>query len=165
MPAATLEEALDAFDAFLRARGLRMTGQRRTLVRAALEQRGHFTAEDLHHRLVNEGEHVSLATVYRALLLLAEASIVEGHDFADGQRRFEPMLKREHHDHMVCRDCGAVVEFQSAEIERLQEQVVKKHGFQIAAHVHNLYVTCDAWRGTGRCDLRAKQRGRRGPHG
>jgi Fur family ferric uptake transcriptional regulator len=158
-----LVEALELFEEFLSRRGLRMTDQRRTMVRAALGHAGHFTAEDLHARLARDGESVSMATVYRGLSLLEEASIVEGHDFADGQRRFEPMLRRAHHDHMVCRDCGAVVEFQNEEIERLQRQVVESQGFQIHGHVLNLYVTCDAWRETKRCDRREKQgRVRRG---
>jgi Fur family ferric uptake transcriptional regulator len=164
VPEATLNEALSAFEDYLRSKGLKMTDPRRTMVRAALDQTGHFTAEDLHARLLREGERVSMATVYRALLLLEEAGIVEGRDFAPGQRRYEPMLRREHHDHMVCRDCGAVVEFQNERIEKIQEEVVRAHGFRIHSHVLNLYVTCDAARDGRTCErrerlLRAKRGG------
>jgi Fur family ferric uptake transcriptional regulator len=154
MPEATFDEALSIFEDFLRSKGLRMTDQRRTMVRAALVETGHFTAEDLHAHLVGDGEPVSLATVYRALSLLEEAAIVEGHDFADGQRRFEPMLRRPHHDHIVCRDCGAVVEFENPEIESLQDRVARDHGFRIEGHVHNLYVSCNAWRERRSCERR-----------
>jgi Fur family ferric uptake transcriptional regulator len=150
----TFDEALETFEHFLRARGLKMTDQRRTMVRAALVQRGHFSAEDLHQRLVGEGEGVSMATVYRALSLLEEAAILQGHDFADGQRRYERLLRREHHDHIVCKDCGAVIEFQDGEIERLQEAVVDREGFRILDHVLNLYCACTAFRSTGRCERR-----------
>jgi Fur family ferric uptake transcriptional regulator len=103
-----------------------------------------------------------MATVYRALAHLEEASILEGHDFADGQRRYERLLRREHHDHIVCKDCGAVIEFQDGEIERRQEEVVRREGFRILEHVLNLYCACTAFRATGACErreraLRAKQ--------
>jgi Fur family ferric uptake transcriptional regulator len=152
----TLDEALRTFDEFLRSRGLKMTEQRRTMVRVALDQRGHFSAEDLHQRLVGDGQAVSMATVYRALALLEEAAILQGHDFADGQRRYERMLRREHHDHIVCKDCGAVIEFQDGEIERLQEEVVHREGFRILDHVLNIYGACTAFRATGRCERRER---------
>jgi Fur family ferric uptake transcriptional regulator len=161
MPEATYDQAIAAFEEFLRGKGLRMTDQRRTMVRAAIEHQGHFTAEDFHDRLAGAGEHVSMATVYRGLSLLEEAAIVEGHDFADGQRRYERMLSREHHDHMVCRDCGAVIEFQNEEIERLQDQAAKARGFRIEGHVLNLYVSCDALRDTQSCERRDRQGRRR----
>jgi Fur family ferric uptake transcriptional regulator len=150
----TFEHALAAFEGFLRTQRLKMTGQRRNMVRAALDQRGHFTAEELHQRLVGEGEQVSMATVYRALRLLEDAGIVAGHDFADGQRRYERALKRDHHDHMVCVDCRTVIEFSDVEIERLQERAAKTHGFEIDEHNLTLYVRCREWREKGRCTRR-----------
>jgi Fur family ferric uptake transcriptional regulator len=162
MARATVDEALEVFEGFLRGKRLKMTDQRRHMVRAALEHRGHFTAEDLHRRLVTEGEAVSMATVYRGLRLLEEAAIVLGHDFADGQRRFEGGLKREHHDHMVCVECRAVVEFQDPRIEELQEEAAHVHGFRIVDHTLTLYVACDEWRDTGRCQRREERARRRG---
>jgi len=157
MPDPTLDQALQAFEAFLRAERLKMTGQRRNMVRAALEQEGHFTAEELYRRLVRDGEQVSMATVYRGLRLLEEAGIVEGHDFADGQRRYERALKREHHDHMVCIDCREVLEFENEEIERQQHKVAEDEGFEIEAHELTLYVRCKAWREKGECERRRKR--------
>ncbi len=151
---AILDQALDAFAAFLRSKRLKATEQRRTLVRAALEQPGHFTAENLHRAMVREGERVSLATVYRGLSLLEEAGLLEGHDFADGLRRYERALDREHHDHMICVDCRAVVEFQNPQIERLQEAVVKEHGFALHDHSLTLFVTCPGWRERKACERR-----------
>lgn len=150
----TLEQALSAFEEFLRSERLKMTGQRRQMVRAALAQHGHFTAEELYQRLVTEGEAVSMATVYRGLRLLEDAGIVEGHDFADGQRRYERSLQREHHDHMVCVDCRAVVEFQSTEIEAIQSRIAEENGFEIEEHNLTLYVRCKAWRDRGSCPRR-----------
>jgi Fur family ferric uptake transcriptional regulator len=163
MGKATADDALQAFEEFLRGKRLKMTAQRRHMVRAALEQPGHFTAEDLHGQLGRGSEGVSMATVYRALRLLEESGIVEGHDFADGQRRYEPKIERDHHDHMVCLDCRAVVEFQNERIERLQDDVARAHGFEIREHNLTLFVSCDAWRTTGACERReALGRRRRG---
>ena len=149
-----LDHALSVFEEYLRTERLKMTGQRRNMVRAALEQRGHFTAEELYQRLVNDGESVSMATVYRGLRLLEESGIVEGHDFADGQRRYEQAIKREHHDHMVCVDCRKVFEFQNPAIEEQQHKVAKDNGFEIQDHTLTLYVKCSAWRETGECPRR-----------
>ena len=149
-----IDHAISVFEELLRAERLKMTGQRRNMVRAALDQRGHFTAEELYRRLVGEGESVSMATVYRGLRLLEESGIVEGHDFADGQRRYEQALKREHHDHMVCVDCRRVFEFQNPEIEKQQRVVADDHGFEIEDHTLTLYVKCRNWRENGQCERR-----------
>ena len=116
-----------------------MTDQRRNLVRAALDQHGHFTAEELYRRLGGSGEPVSMATVYRGLSLLEDADLVEGHDFADGHRRYERALDREHHDHMICADCRAVVEFTNDKIEKLQAKAAADHGFTLEDHSLTLW--------------------------
>ena len=156
-----LESALQIFEEYLRARRLKMTDQRRTMVRAAMEQQGHFTAEELHRTLANDGDAVSLATVYRGLAVLEEASLVEGHDFADGMRRYERAIDREHHDHMVCVDCRAVIEFTNDRIEQLQQEVVEDHGFTMQDHSLTLFVHCKAWEQRGACDRRDEREARR----
>ena len=161
---AGIEQALEVFDAFLRGKGLKNTEQRRTLIRAALAHEGHFTAVDVHEALRDEGEHVSLATVYRALGLLEESGVLEGHDFDDGQRRYERALTREHHDHLICLDCRAVVEFQNPAIEDLQEQVLKDHGFQMVHHALTIFASCRSLKTTGACLRKdAQRRGPRSP--
>ena len=139
---ATTDEALAAFETFLRSKKLKMTEQRRTMIRSALVHEGHFTAEDLYRELRASGDPVSMATVYRGLALLEEAGLLEGHDFDDGQRRYERLLAREHHDHMICLDCRAVLEFQDDAIEDLQVKAAQRHGFRLANHRLVLYVHC-----------------------
>ena len=156
-----ISQALTTFETFLRAKRLKMTDQRRTMVRVALEKRGHFTADELYRRLDHLGESVSMATVYRGLALLEEAELLEGHDFADGQRRYERALDREHHDHMICVDCRAVIEFTHKRIEELQEQVVADHGFTLEDHSLTLFVKCSQWHETGACDRRAEHDARK----
>jgi Fur family ferric uptake transcriptional regulator len=162
-----IDAALNVFEEFLRGKGLKMTAQRRTMIRSALGNAGHFTADDVHERLRGEGERVSLATVYRALSLLEESGILEGHDFDDGQRRYERALTREHHDHLICLDCRAVVEFQNRGIEDLQDQVLKERGFQMVHHALTIFASCQSLRDTGRCarrdEMRHETRGRSAP--
>jgi Fur family ferric uptake transcriptional regulator len=152
-----IQAALTGFEVFLRRKRLKMTEQRRTLVRVVLDKRGHFTAEELYQKLLTDGESVSMATVYRALTLLEEGGVLEGHDFADGQRRYERALGREHHDHMICVDCRAVIEFTNEKIERLQEQVARELGFGLDDHNLQLFVTCNEWHAKGACERRAQR--------
>jgi Fur family ferric uptake transcriptional regulator len=157
----TVEDALRGFEEFLRTKRLKMTEQRRMMIGSALEQDGHFTAEDLHRKLSRAGEPVSMATVYRGLALLEEADLLQGHDFADGLRRYERALDREHHDHMICLDCRAVVEFTNSEIERLQEEVVTEHGFTMNDHALTLFVRCNELAQSGACERRKAREARK----
>jgi len=145
---------LALFEAFLRRKRLKTTAQRRAMVRSVLANEGHFTADDAHERLRAGGERVSLATVYRALALLEEAGVLEGHDFADGQRRYERALTREHHDHVICIECRAVVEFQNPAIEALQDQVLAQHGFSMVHHALTIFGSCRTLKERGTCSRR-----------
>ena len=85
---------------------------------------------------------MSRATVYRTLTVLEDAGFVEGLDTGDGGRRFEHVLGHEHHDHMVCLDCGQILEFRDDELERRQELAAKRLGFRIQRHSLRLYGSC-----------------------
>jgi Fur family transcriptional regulator, ferric uptake regulator len=130
---------------FLRARGLRMTGEREALVRAALGRRRHFTLEELVDEVARD-TRASRATVYRSLPILVEAGILQPVLVSDEPRRFELVLGRRHHDHLLCRRCGRVVEFRSTAIEKLQLEVAARHGYRLTGHVHELVGECAACR-------------------
>jgi Fur family ferric uptake transcriptional regulator len=131
---------------FLRDRGLRMTGEREALLRAALGRRRHFTLEELVEEAVRDDGHASRATVYRGLPILIEAGILQPVLVSDEPRRFELALGRRHHDHLLCRRCGRVVEFRSEAIEELQLKVAARHGFRLTSHVHELMGDCASCR-------------------
>lgn len=126
----------------LQQRGLRWTGQRSRIVRTALATHEHYTAEELLLLCRRDDPRLSRATVYRTLAVLEEAGFVEGLDAGDGKRRFEHVLGHEHHDHMVCLQCGAIVEFRDDELERRQEAAARRHGFRIERHSLRLYGRC-----------------------
>jgi Fur family transcriptional regulator, ferric uptake regulator len=156
-PAAAPREAAGRLRAFLRARGLRMTGEREALVRAALGRRRHFTLEELVAEAVRHDARASRATVYRGLPILIEAGILQPVLVSDEPRRFELALGRRHHDHLLCRRCGRVVEFRSSAIEDLQLSIAARHGFRLTSHVHELVGDCSACRrarGKGTRDAR-----------
>jgi Fur family ferric uptake transcriptional regulator len=99
----------------------------------------HLSAEDIYKDLLDSGEEIGLATVYRVLTQFEAAGLVTRHNFEGGHSVFE-LDDGEHHDHMVCVETGEVIEFTSEEIERLQHEVAEKHGFELLDHSLVLYV-------------------------
>ena len=99
----------------------------------------HLSAEDIYKDLLDSGEEIGLATVYRVLTQFEAAGLVTRHNFEGGHSVFE-IDDGEHHDHMVCVETGEVVEFTSEEIERLQHEIAEKHGFELIDHSLVLYV-------------------------
>ena len=99
----------------------------------------HLSAEDIYKELLDSGEEIGLATVYRVLTQFEAAGLVTRHNFEGGHSVFE-LDDGEHHDHMVCVETGEVTEFTSEEIERLQHEIAEKHGFELIDHSLVLYV-------------------------
>ncbi|MFN0042883.1 MAG: Fur family transcriptional regulator [Alphaproteobacteria bacterium] len=118
--------------------GLKMTGQRRVIARILSEAIDHPDVEQVHRRAVEIDRRISLATVYRTVRLLEEAKILERHEFGQGRARYE-IVPDSHHDHLIDMASGAVFEFYSEEIERLQRRVAKKLGYRLVDHRLALY--------------------------
>lgn len=119
-------------------RGLRMTGQRRTIARVLSESEDHPDAEALYRRASRLDPKISLATVYRTVKLFDDAGIIESHDFGDGRARYET-ADEEHHDHLIDVQTGEVIEFVDEEIEALQERIAAKLGYELVDHRLELY--------------------------
>jgi Fur family ferric uptake transcriptional regulator len=99
----------------------------------------HLSAEDIYKELLNSGEDIGLATVYRVLTQFENAGLVMRHNFESGHSVFE-LDEGKHHDHMVCVQSGNVIEFVSEDIERLQREVAESHGYELIDHSLVLYV-------------------------
>ena len=99
----------------------------------------HMSAEDIYKQLIDTGEDIGLATVYRVLTQFEAAGLVTRHNFEGGHSVFE-MDDGEHHDHMVCIETGEVIEFKNDEIERLQREIARSHDFDLVDHSLVLYV-------------------------
>lgn len=126
----------------LRKAGLKVTLPRVKILQIleqAEDSDRHMSAEDVYKSLLDSGDDVGLATVYRVLTQFETAGLVVRHNFEGGHSVFE-IARGEHHDHMVCTETGQVVEFFSEEIEELQHKIAEKHGFEIVDHSLVLYV-------------------------
>jgi len=101
----------------------------------------HLSAEDVYRSLISEGEDIGLATVYRVLTQFEQAGVLKRHHFESGKAVFE-LNRGNHHDHLVCIQCGHVGEFYDEEIEKRQIKIAKDRGFVIQEHSLSLYVEC-----------------------
>jgi Fur family ferric uptake transcriptional regulator len=99
----------------------------------------HMTAEDIYQALRDAAEDVGIATVYRVLTQFEAAGLIERHNFDNGPAVYE-LDRGEHHDHMICTETGAVIEFHDAEIEKIQERIASQNGYQLVGHSLVLYV-------------------------
>jgi Fur family ferric uptake transcriptional regulator len=115
-------------------RGMRMTGQRRTIARVLSEAEDHPDVEEVYRRASAQDPRISLSTVYRTVRLFENEGILERHEFGDGKRaRYEP-AGHGHHDHLINVKTGEVIEFRNEQIEKLQEAVARELGFRLIGH-------------------------------
>jgi len=135
------------FTQFLAERGLRLTGQRRVIAELFFRSEGHHSAEEIARMVRETKPGIGPATVYRTLKLLREAGLATGMNTGDGLARYESPIRRSHHDHLVCRHCGRIVEFENDQIEALQQRVAEQHGFVVTDHRLELFGVCGACRG------------------
>ena len=131
--------------------GLKATGPRLKILeifqeRAKAGEDRHLSAEEVYKELVNVGEDVGLATVYRVLAQFASAGILTRRNFEHGTAVFELDDDGHHHDHLICVMCGKVVEFVDEEVEKRQAEVAAKHGYELVDHSMALYGVCSECR-------------------
>ncbi len=135
-------EALAAFQAFLRARGIKFTSPRRRILDVVLDMREHFEAEQVLFALRQHGDRVAKATIYRTLPLLVECGILKQIRFDVKQAHYRVCFGEEVRDHMVCRECGRIVEFSSKEVSALRDRLARKHRFQAIEHRFQITGLC-----------------------
>ncbi len=124
----------------LKRAGLKVTHPRKRILEILETQRNkHLTADDIYRSLMDAGEEIGLATVYRVLSQFESAGLVVKHNFESGQAFYE-LDSGEHHDHMVCVETGKVIEFVSDEIEAIQRKIADAHGYDIEDHSLVIYV-------------------------
>ena len=144
--APSLEECMEAFESYLRRRELRMTLPRRKLVEKIYRIHDHFDADGLLVEFRKKNIRISRATIYRTLELLSEANLVTKTAFRDNKASYELAFGHDHHDHLICNACGAIVEFKDDVIEARQKRICKRFGFAIACHSHKIYGLCSLCR-------------------
>ena len=145
----SIEERLNDF---IRRKGLRRTGQRDTIVKAAFSKDEHFTADELVDRARKLDSETSRATVYRTLSLMVEADLLREIDLGDNQTTYDPnFLDKPSHNHLVCIDCGRVVEFEDSHLDLLNDCVTRRLGFKPVRQSIKIEANCEQLRLNGRC--------------
>lgn len=135
--------------AYMAKHGLKASRQRDTIVDVFIKARGHLRVDELLVQVRAVDARVSQATVYRTMKLLVDCGLAESHNFGDGQTRYELGDRGGgHHDHLICTECGAIVEFVDDGIEQLQRKVAREYSFEVTDHKMELYGVCRACRGS-----------------
>ena len=134
-------EEKEVFATYLVKNRLKRSEQREVILDVFLRSERHLSVDDLLQLVQKRRPDIGRTTVYRTLKLLQAAGLAQ-ELVLQGQTRFEREYKREHHDHFICRSCGDIIEFSSAEIERLQDEVAAGIGFVIKGHRHHIFGYC-----------------------
>ncbi|MGA2902485.1 MAG: Fur family transcriptional regulator [Candidatus Korobacteraceae bacterium] len=138
-----VREAEAVFHHHLKKVGLKRTGQRDTILRMFLETRDHLSTDELSRLVKKKDQHIGFTTVYRTLKLLVECGLASEVAFNDGIARYEHQYQRRNHHHMVCTECGSSVEFFSADIERIEQEVGRKNKYLTTRHTFQIYGVCE----------------------
>lgn len=127
---------------YIEGKKLRLTRQRELILEGFLAVEEHISAEELYRIVSEKDPSIGLATVYRTMNLLVDCGLAHELNFGDGQARYEHVFDHQHHDHLICNNCGKIVEFSSPMIEKLQEKISREKGFAVLNHKLELYGLC-----------------------
>ena len=137
-----MTEEQEVFLKHLQKKGLKRTSQRDLILEVFLRTEAHLSNEDLYALVKQEDPTVGQTTVYRTLKLLTEAGLAREVRFGDGRAHYEHNYKHQHHDHMICSECGRIIEFFSAELEAIQDAMAAKHKFEVTQHLLRIIGVC-----------------------
>jgi Fur family transcriptional regulator, ferric uptake regulator len=127
---------------YLRQNKLKVTPHRELILETFLNHEGHRSVEDIYRTVRKEDPRVGYTTVYRTMKLLAECGLAREIDLADGLTRYEHLFNHQHHDHMICMECGTSIEFFNEEIESVQDAASEQLGFKVLDHRLQIYGVC-----------------------
>ena len=136
------QKLLNRFKEALTKEGLKYTPQRTAVLEEIIKDKGHRESEEIYLALKKRGQHVSRATVYRTMDILVNNDFARKMNLGDGRARYESKVNSPHHDHLVCMDCGLIVEFMDQKIEDLQDEIAIQYEFQLKRHIHQLFGLC-----------------------
>src|SRR5688572_218082 len=133
---------LQVFIEYLQSNRLKLTPHRELILETFLDHEGHRSVEDIYRTVRAVDPRIGYTTVYRTMKLLAECGLAREIDLADGITRYEHLFNHEHHDHMICMECGASIEFLDPEIESVQDAACEQLGFKVLDHKLQIYGVC-----------------------
>ena len=134
---------IPVFGRYLRDIGLPVTHQREVVADVVFSAEGHLSVDDIAASLRERGERIGKATIYRTLDLLVRSRLVAEHDFGEGFKRYEHRLSSHPvHEHLICLECGKVIEFESNELFSVENRVKHEHGFVPVRRRLEIYGLC-----------------------
>jgi len=136
------DKAVEIFKDFLKRGKYRITPERFEVLEAALQHEGHFGADDLYVKMKNTKSVISRATVYNTLELLAQCELISKRNFGDNMTRFESNFKRQTHDHLICVDCGRIIEFTDPRIKKIPQEICDNFDFEFHSYSFNIFGRC-----------------------
>jgi len=134
------------FKNILKKENLKFTDQRYAIFKFLINNKGHYECDEIVQGLKKNNIRISRATAYRTLDILVKYGMARKMILDDGIARYENKINSTHHDHMICVDSGKIIEFGSPEIESIQDEIAKKHGYEIVKHIHQLFVKKIKWK-------------------
>lgn len=129
-------------DDFVQEKGLKNTAQRYIILEVFLKQKKHISSDDLYELVRAKYPKIGRATVFRTIKIIAAAGLANQIRNQDGVVLYENNFHKEHHDHMICSNCGKIIEFENKEIEKLQEKIAKQYNFKLQEHIFKLLGLC-----------------------
>lgn len=137
-----ISSANETLTAYLQEKKLRSTKERYVVLEEIMGGDGHFDAEELYARLRTHGHKVSRATVYNTLDLLVECGIISKYSFGEKHRRYEKAFGRPRHDHLICLECGEIIEFVNERLNKIQAEVCKENDFTMQSSTLQIFGIC-----------------------
>ncbi|WP_281950999.1 Fur family transcriptional regulator [Nitrosophilus kaiyonis] len=138
----SFDEYKDRLKEIVKSKGLKYSTQREEILKVLYNSNKHLSPEEIYNEVKKINPSIGLATVYRALSFLENEGLVNSISFGAEGKKYE-LNRGSHHDHMICLNCGKIIEFYDEELERLQEKIAKKHRFKLITHELNMYGLCE----------------------
>lgn len=138
------DQAMQTFEKYLKKNNQRLTSQRQIVAQVFFTRNEHISAEEVYRLVREKYPLIGFTTVYRTLNLLVAAGLAATHHFKGSLTRYEPCRGTEHHDHLICTVCGKIIEFTNDRIEQLQQDVARRHNFEVSDHTLEIFGICDA---------------------
>ncbi len=130
---------------YLRSEGKNITPERLDILDTVIKQKAHFKIDDIIHIMTQSDKPISRATVYRTIKTIEEAGLVKYLHSINDEKIYE--LQEEHHDHMICESCGRIIEFHDKDLEKLQDEICRSHGFSPQRHTMKIFGVCERCKG------------------